>query len=184
MTKAVKKTEKTICEVKEVEFDVFGYLGDSEVYTPAIFEEKNVPKNKRYSVTIEPMNDDDCTTIRALNRQEMTQFQLWLSDNTESVKANTKWLASTKDKKITLTEKEMALISEMIQKREHFSTNSQKFKIVRNYISDLSKPHPNAGDGLIDLKVWERMPKAIKADIYNRIYDISMMSNSDAINLQ
>ena len=179
-----KATEKKVVEVKEVVFDVFGYLGDIETYTPAIFKEKKVPKKDQYTVDIEPMSDRDCMAIKALNRQEATDFQLWLASNEESSKANAKWLKSVDNDKVKLTEKEYALISQMIQKREEFSTNSKKFKIVQKYISNLSAPHPLKSDGVISDKAWQGMPKAIKADIYNRIYDISSLNDADAINLQ
>ena len=182
MTK--KTAEKNVVEIKEVSYDVFGFLGDKEKYTPAIFKEKKVPKAKQYTIDIEPMSDADCVAIKTLNRQEITSFQLWLADNKDSSKANDKWIKSLTDTKIKLTEKEMILITEMIQKRESLKNNTAKFEIVQKYISNLSKPHPKAADGVIDTMAWERMPKAIKADIYNRIYDISMMNDADAINLQ
>ena len=179
-----KKQEKKVVEVKGVEFDVFGFVAESETYTSKVFKEKKTPKKNHYTVDLEPMSDPDCVTINTLNRQESIQMSLWFAENQKHVDANNKWIASLDDNTIEVTSEDYILISEITQKREEFKKNSEKFAVVQKYISNLSAPHPLAGEGVISDKAWETIPAIIKADYYNRIYDISNMNEVDAINLQ
>lgn len=179
-----EKKEKKVIDVKEVAFDPFGFVAEKETYTTKVFQEKKVPKKDQYTVDLEPMSDADCVSINALNRQESILMQMWFAEHQEHVEANNKWIKSLDDKTIEVTSQDYALIAEITQKREEFKKNAEKFAIVKKYVTNLSKPHPLAEEGEISVKAWDTLPLIIKADYYNRIYDISNVNEVDAINLQ
>jgi len=179
--------EKRVIEVKEVFNDasIYGYLGGKQEYTPFVFEEMKVPKEKQFSVNIEPMSDEDCTSINSLNKEESLRLSLWFGseDGSKALEANSKLKQFDGDQS-QFTDDDFKLVQSIVKKREELSTNAQKFSIVKKYISDLSKPHPLSKKGRITDKAWSVLPIKIKADIYNAIYDISILGESDAINLQ
>ena len=179
--------EKTVVEVKEVLTDdeIFGYLGGKQKYTPKVFEEMGVPKAKQFSVNIEPMSDEDCATINSLNRIQSLKMTMWFAskEGQRFTKANNKLKEFDGDTK-KFTEKDFDDVQLIVKQREKISNDKEKLKIVQKYISDLSKPHPLASKGTITDEAWGIIPNNIKADIYNRVYDISVLSQGDAVNLQ
>ena len=187
-------TKKTV-EVKETfrDDEIFGYLGGKKKITPAIFEDMGVPKAKQYTYKIEPMSDEDCVAIEALNRKESLQMSLWFSteDGQKFTEANAKLQAlqakeDTKPEDINkyFTDEDFADVMLIQKQRSKISTNTEKFEIVQKYISDLSKPHPLAQRGIITDEAWAVLPAKVKAEAYNRIYDISVLGLGEAINLQ
>jgi hypothetical protein len=177
---AEKKTE---VEVKKLtDREMFGYLGGKTKFTPKkSFEELGFDKDNYFSITIEPMSDDDCQAIRSYNSDTDKQFTLWMAGKG---KAYTDAMDAYNSKKKNLTTEQAELINEGVQVRRKETHNSEKLGVVQKYITKLTKPHPKASTGVIDTNAWLRMPSLIKEEIYNEIIDISYMSNDDAINLQ
>ena len=65
--------EKEVVEVRDIERELYGYTGGEMEYTPAIFEAMEIPEDKRFSVTIKPLSDADCTLIRHINDNIKTE---------------------------------------------------------------------------------------------------------------
>jgi len=178
---------KKVVEVKEVVSDesIYGYLGGAVKYTPKVFKTMKVPKAKQFSVEIEPMSDEDCTAINSLNSSQQLMMSLWYvsEDGKRFTEANEK-LSKFTGNEGEFTESDFADVQLLVAQRNKVNNDSQKFAIVQKYISNLSKPHPFSDAGVISDGAWANMPKKIKADIYNTIIDMSMLSESDAVNLQ
>lgn len=179
--------EKRVVEVKEVFEDssIYGYLGGVVTYTPKVFEDMGVPKKKQFSVGIEPMSDEDCTAINSLNKEERLRMSLWYvsEEGKKFQEANEKLMKFTEDGD-EFTDEDFDTIKLIEKHKDLIDTSEHKLKIVQKYIKNLSSPHPLAKKGIISDKAWRAMPLKIKADIYNAIIDISMLSEQDAINLQ
>jgi hypothetical protein len=180
-------TAKKAIKVKEVLSDnsIYGYLGGVVTYTPKVFKEMRIPKAKQFSVDIEPMSDEDCTAINSLNRSQQLLMSLWYvsEDGKKFTEANKKLSKFTGDE-ADFTEDDFSSVQLLEKQRTKVNNDSYKFAIVQKYINNLSTPHPLAGTETIDDVAWGNMPKKIKADIYNAIIDMSMLSESDAVNLQ
>jgi hypothetical protein len=170
-------------EVKKLNSrDMFGYLGGKTKFTPKqAFKEMGFAKEDYFSVTIEPMNDDDCQAIRSYNTDKETQFAMWMA---EKGKAYTDAMRVYTTESENLTKEQALLITEGVEKRRNCTHNREKLEVVQKYITQLTEPHPKASKGLINKSAWLRMPPLIKEEIYNEIVDISYMSNDEAINLQ
>ena len=179
-------TKKTI-EVKDTtqDSDIYGYFGGSITYTPQTLKDKKVPKAKQFTVDIEPMNDEDCTTINSLNKQEQLRMSLWYvsEDGKKFQEANEKLKAFTGNGS-NFTDEDFASVQLLQAHRAKISNDKLKFEIVQKYVSNLSEPHPKAKSGVIRWATWNGLPVKIRADIYNEIVNISMLSEEDAINLQ
>ena len=179
--------EKAVVKVKTVPSDseIYGYLGGLTTFTPSVFKKMKVPKAKQFSVDIEPMSADDCTAINSLNRSEQMRMSLWYSSEQgkKFTEANDK-LREFDGTGDAFTDEDFTNVQSIVKQRALVNTDSQKFKIVQNSISNLSKPHPLFSDGVISDKAWDNMPLEIKAEIYNQCYDMSYLGNDEAINLQ
>jgi DNA-directed RNA polymerase len=179
-------TEKKTIKVKEVISDdsIYGYLGGAVTITPPSLAERKVPKAKQFSVDIEPLSDEDCTTINSLNRSQQLLMSLWYvsEDGKKFTDANTK-LAKFNGDNADFTAEDFKSVQLRETQMAKVNNDSQKFATVQKVITNLQK-HPLASDGVIDDLAWQRMRKQDKEFIYNSIIDMSMLSESDAINLQ
>ena len=180
-------SEKKTVEVKETfeDANIYGYFGGVQTITPQTLITREVPKEKQYTVDIEPMSDEDCTAINSLNKHENRRMLRWYSskEGQKFQKANRKIQDFSGDMS-SISDKDLDTLKLIEIQKTLVSTDAQKFDIVRKYVSNLSEPHPKAKSGVIVKKVWDNLPKSIKADIYNDIYNISMLSEDDAVNLQ
>ena len=180
-------TAKKTIQAKEVIQDdsIYGYLGGTETYTPLVFKEMKVPKKKQFTVDVEPMSDADCTTINSLNKTLQLKMSLWYhsEDGLKFQEANKK-LTEFNGEGSDFTDADFDTVQSIERYKASINCDELKFSVVEKYITNLSAPHPLNAEGKIDSKAWQAMPKKIKADIYNRIVDISMLSESDAVNLQ
>jgi len=179
-------TEKKTIKVKEVVSDdsIYGYLGGAVTITPPSLAERKVPKAKQFSVDIEPLSDEDCTAINSLNRSQQLLMSLWYvsEDGKRFTEANAK-LTKFTGKNEDFTQEDFESVQLLEKQRAKVNNDSQKYAIVQKVVTNLKK-HPLAGDGVIDDLAWQRMRKEEKAFIYNSIIDMSMLSESDAVNLQ
>ena len=179
-------TKKTI-KVKEVIQDdsIYGYLGGAVTYSPASFKKSKVPKAKQFTVDIEPMSDEDCTAINSLNKTQQLRMSLWYvsEEGQQFTKANDKLIKFTGENS-DFSDEDFASVQLLEKQRNLVSNDKEKFAIVQKYITNLSEPHPLYSDGIITDKAWQQMPKKYKADIYNAIIDMSMLTEDEAINLQ
>jgi hypothetical protein len=179
--------EKKVVEVKTVpsDVDIYGYLGGAVTFTPTAFKKMKVPKKKQFSVDIEPMSADDCTAINSLNKSEQMRMSLWYSSPQGKLftEANEK-LRDFKGDDNSFTDEDFNNVQSIVKQRALINTDAQKYKIVQNSISNLTAPHPLADGGVICDTAWDNMPQEIKAEIYNKCYDISYLGVDEAINLQ
>ena len=179
--------EKKVIQVKDVpsDVDIYGYLGGAITFTPTAFKKMKVPKKKQFSVDIEPMSADDCAAINSLNRSEQMRMSLWYSSPEGKLftEANDK-LKDFDGDTSKFTDEDFNNVQSIVRQRALVNTDSQKFKIVQNSISNLSEPHQLANTGVICDTAWDNMPKNIKAEIYNKCFDMSYLGNDEAVNLQ
>ena len=169
-------------EVKKLNSrEMFGYLGGKMVFTPKkAMETLGFTKEDYFSVTIEPMNDDDCQSIRSYNSDSASQFAMWMAEKGKEY-TDTMNAYNNND---PMTPEQARLFNEGVEMRRTTTHNTEKLDLVQQYITKLTEPHPEAGKGAINKKAWLRMPPTIKEEIYNEIIDISYMGNDEAINLQ
>lgn len=162
--------------------EMFGYLGGKTKFTPKkSMMAMGFAEEDYYSVTIEPMSDEDCETIRSYNADTENQFGLWMAEKGKDYTDAMRVYTESAEK---LTKEQATLINEGVAKRKECKHNREKFSLVQKYITSLTKPHPEAKTGEINKKAWRLMPIGIKQEIYNEIIEISYMSNDEAINLQ
>ena len=157
--------EKKVVEVRDIERELYGYTGGEMEYTPAIFEAMEIPEDKRFSVTIKPLSDVDCTLIRHINDNIKTELYLWASEKGINLAG--------------LDSEDLAKSLAFSQKALTFDDPAEKFKIVYPYLSDLK----NHKEPKLTPDVWAAMPNKIREDIYNKVAEISNVSVGETINL-
>lgn len=160
---ATKK--KNVVDIKDVEREIYGYRGGVMTYTPAVFDTLNVPEEKRYTVDIEPMSDEDCEAIRSINEGLQVELFLWAGQNGIDTKS------------MFDTSKPEGLA--FLKKSKQIEPAAKKYSIIYKYLSNLQN-HP---DGELTEELWAATPNTIRADIYNKVYEISNVSNGEFTNL-
>jgi hypothetical protein len=116
--------------------------------------------------------------VATINKNALIQLHSWiLSQPVEYAKLYEG--ATGRD----LTLEETLILAEINQKRKSFDRYAQKLAIARQYVSNLTAPHENECKGVLSGVTWQSLPIKVRADIYNKIVEISNVSEADEINL-
>jgi hypothetical protein len=184
-TKKKLQGEKTVIQLKDVERDLYGYLGGEDDYTPEVFESMGIPKEHRYSVMVSPMSDEDCTLFNTINAQTRVDIALWGAENDESgviAVVREKLSKAEEGQKFNdiLTPRELAVYSAYVAYVKSLDDNPKIHSIARKYCGKLTN-HKH-GEEMTD-DIWNAMPLNIKRDIVDRVESISTVSYREHINL-
>jgi len=176
MAKKAKKTDVEVVEVKEIYDDILGYNGEDLEYRPQ-YEKMGSLIVAPYTVTLRPMSDSDMIEINTINRQTQLEYQVWLSGKPKAFQ-NTLVNEVKKD-----TVEDLQPVMEANNYYRKIQKTAQKLAIARQYVSNIQGHTFLNCDGVVSGVDWVKLPVMVRADIYNKIVEISQVDEIDTINL-
>ena len=177
---------KKVVEVKDYDNELYGYSGGVKTYTPLVFDSMNIPEDKKFSVDIKPMSDQDCAIVRSINAKIGVDIALnRTGERGEKIAEIKKKIAgaAANDPEVlivdVLDDSELTFWQYNMNYENSLDDISRKFDLVYPYLSNLQ----NHREKELTKDVWATMPNNIREDIYNEVVSISNVSVGESINL-